>query len=219
MTERVLCVAAHPDDESLGCGATLAKHAAAGDHIAIVIFADGLASRGGVNSENIKLRHGMARRACKTLGTDDVYLHQYADNMMDNVPILDVIRQVEVHVNRVKPTIIYTHSAHDMNVDHRVLNQAVTTACRPQPGQTVQRLLYFEVPCSTTWGGGFHPTYFVDVTGHLPTKLLAFSEYTTEIRDYPHPRSRLGIEELAHWRGVSVGVECAEAFEVGRIVA
>lgn len=218
MTERVLVLAAHPDDESLGMGATIAKHCRAGDTVRIVAFADGLAARGGVNMANITKRHGMARKACKILGTDGVFLHQYADNQMDTLPLLTIVKHVEVHVGEVQPTIVYTHWSGDLNVDHRVMHDAVNVACRPAPGIAVNRLLYFEVPCSTAWGGTFQPDYFVPCEDTIETKLEACNEYAEELRDYPHPRSLSGIRNLALMRGASVGVPYAEAFKIGRIV-
>ena len=220
MTEQVLALVAHPDDESLGVGATLARHVREGDSVAVVCFADGLASRGGVTAANIAKRHGMCRSACKTIGTDDVYLHQFADNMMDNVALIEVVRYIERHIERVKPTIVYTHWRSDLNVDHRVLHDAANVACRPMPGQTVRKLLYFEVPCSTRWGQGFEPNYFVPVTeADMRVKFAACECYAEEMRQFPHPRSMLGIEALAKLRGASVGFEWAEAFVVGRVIA
>lgn len=214
-----MAIVAHPDDETFGPGATLAKHCAAGDAVSVVVFADGLASRGGVTQANIALRHGMCRRACKILGTEDVWLHQYADNMMDNLPLLDVVKHVEIHLKRFSPTVVYTHWRGDLNVDHRVLHDAVNVACRSYPEQTVRKLLYFEVPCSTVWGKSFEPNYFVDVTDTLETKLDAFAEYTTELRDWPHARSMDAVRTLGRHRGASVGVSAAEAFVIGRILA
>lgn len=219
MTERVLCIAAHPDDETFGPGATLAKHAAAGDAVSIVVFADGLASRGGVTQANIAQRHGMCRRACKIIGTEDVWLHQYADNMMDNLPLLDVVKHVEIHLKRFSPTVVYTHWRGDLNVDHSVLHDAVNVACRPQPGCTVKTLLYFEVPCSTAWGGGFEPNYFVDVEETIEKKIEASKEYASELREAPHPRSLAGIARVAETRGSRIGIRYAEAFVIGRLVA
>lgn len=218
-SERVLVLAAHPDDETFGCGATIAKHSAAGDAVSIVVFADGLAARGGVTPENIKLRHGMFRRACKILGTEDVWLHQYADNMMDNVPLLQVVKQIEIHLQRFKPTTVYTHWRGDLNVDHRVMHDAVNVACRPQPGCAVRRLLYFELPCSTAWGAGFTPDYFVDAEFSVEAKIEASKCYTTELREPPHPRSLAGIARLAELRGSSIGTKFAEAFAVGRVIS
>ena len=218
MDQRVLVLVGHPDDAELGAGATIAKHTAAGDAVRIVCFADGLASRGGVNVANIAKRHGMARRAAKILGTDGLFLHQYADNAMDTLPLLTIVKHVEIHVAEVQPTIIYTHWSGDLNVDHRVMHDAVNVACRPQPGCTVNRLLYFEVPCSTAWGGTFQPDYFVACEETIEAKLAACAEYAEELREYPHPRSLVGIRNLALMRGASVGVPYAEAFKIERIV-
>lgn len=228
MTERVLCVVAHPDDEVLGCGGTLAKHAQRGDAVSVIVFADGVGSRQGVSlaplrlvslSEDIKERHGMCRKACKILGTEDVWLHQFTDNAMDMLPMLQVVQQVEKHVDRFKPTVVYTHHSGDMNVDHRVVAEAVRTACRPLPGSAVRRLFFFEVPCSTGWGAGFVPNYFEDISATLETKMEAAGAYGAELRPWPHPRSAEGIRTLAQYRGASVGVPVAEAFMIGRIVA
>ena len=158
MSERILVFAAHPDDEALGCGGTIARHCRNGDPVSVVVMADGVGSRSNLMSgfaAAVKERHGMCRRACKILGTEDVWLHQFADNMMDNVPLLQVVQHIERHIERFKPTIVYTHHAGDMNIDHRITNEAVRVACRPQPGCTVRSLFYFEVPCSTTWAENF----------------------------------------------------------------
>lgn len=217
MTERILVVAAHPDDETLGCGATLAKHAAAGDPISIVALADGVGSRGN-SPEMFKERHGQFRTACKILGTEDVWVHQYADNQMDGLTLLNLVKFIERHVERFRPTVVYTHHNGDLNIDHRQTHDAVNVACRPQPGCTVKALFYFEVPCSSAWGSGFQPNYFVDATATLEKKLGAASCYVGELRDYPHPRSVEGIRNLALVRGASVGIPFAEAFVIGRIV-
>lgn len=218
MSERVLCIAAHPDDETLGCGATLAKHSAAGDAVSVVILADGVGSRG-FTPAKVAERHGMCRRACKILGTEDVWLHQYADNQMDGLTLLTLVKHIEIHVARFKPTVVYTHHSGDLNIDHRQTHDAVRVACRPLPGCTVRKLLYFEVPCSSAWGTGFAPDYFVEVTDTLEQKLNAASCYTTELREYPHPRSMEGIRNLSLMRGASAGIAFAEAFVYGWALA
>src|SRR5579864_9551694 len=104
-SERVLVVAAHPDDETLGCGATIAKHIAAGDPVRVYVMADGVGARGFTgNSEQRAQRHGMYRRACKVLGTEDVWIFQFTDNAMDTVPLLEVVRYIEIHVAQFQPT-------------------------------------------------------------------------------------------------------------------
>ncbi len=222
MSERVLAVIAHPDDEVLCCGATLAKHAKAGDAVSVFVLADGVKSRNGpaLNPDAIKERHGMFRRACGILGTEDVWIRAYPDNQMDKSPLLQVVKDIEVHVQRFKPTIVYTHWHGDLNVDHQVVSRAVLTACRPLPDSTVKCIFMGECPSSTEWSmWHFHPNWFEDVRDTIDTKLAAMGVYETELRDYPHPRSMEAIRSLAQYRGASAGVPVAEAFILARAVS
>lgn len=223
MIERVLAVVAHPDDETLLCGATLAKHAAAGDPVSVFVLADGVMSRTGgtIIPQAFKERHGMFRNACKILGTEDVWIRAYPDNRMDTRPLLEIVKDIESHVERFKPTVVYTHWHGDLNIDHQIVSQAVMTACRPLPGATVRRVLMGECPSSTEWGIGqmFYPTWFEDVSGTIEQKLKAMECYGTELREYPHPRSIEGIRSLAQLRGVVSGRKMAEAFVVARNVS
>lgn len=219
MTERVLVVAAHPDDEVLGCGGTIARHVMEGDLVEVLIMADGAGSRPGPQEACIAERKACAARACGVLGVKDVTLLQYWDNRMDHYDRLDVVKDIECQISAFDPTVVYTHHGSDANIDHRIVNDAVVVACRPLPGRSIKRLLFFEVPSATEWSIGraaFAPNYFVDVKGTMQQKLLAFAEYGSEVRDFPHPRSRIGIEQLATWRGVSAGMKAAEAFVLGR---
>ncbi len=222
----VLVIAAHPDDEALGCGGAIARHVAEGDRVSVVILAEGVTSRAptrDVERDGNKLQTvaAAARRACAILGVQDVTLHAFPDNRMDTLPLLDVVKVVEGHIDRLRPDIVYTHHGGDVNVDHRVAYQAVVTACRPQPGHPVKFLLAFETPSSTEWqpascGASFEPCWFVDIGATLQAKLDALSAYDSELRDWPHPRSIRAIEHLARWRGATVGRGAAEAFVLAR---
>jgi len=218
MADRVLVVAAHPDDETLGCGATIAKHCAAGDEVAVITMADGVSSRTSMRTD-IALRQSACRKACEILGTGDLTMGDRSDNSMDEEALINIVRTVEYHIERIKPAIVYTNWRGDLNVDHQVTHDAVRVATRPQPGCVVRRLLYFEVPCSTTWGGTFQPDHYVDVKDTMSTKLKACLCYEKELRPPPHPRSLAGISNLAAWRGAMIGVDAAEAFKVGRWIA
>lgn len=224
--KNVLVVAAHPDDEVLGCGGALAKHAANGDDVFVLILGDGVTSRDINESEVDKQtleRRDNAKLAAKILGLQKPEYHSYPDNRMDSVDLLDIVKEIEAMIDRVIPEIVYTHHASDVNIDHRIVHDAVVTATRPQPGQCVKKLLFFEVPSSTEWRPAkslspFAPDYFVDITEYVEHKLKALSCYENEMRDYPHPRSVDACLHLIKWRGATVGVEAAEAFEVGRII-
>ena len=223
---RVLVIAAHPDDEVLGCGATIAKHASEGDEVHVVILAEGITSRSkkrdrdksGCQLSQLAL---IAERANKLLGVTKLDLHDLPDNRLDSLDLLDIVKLIEGYMDSVKPNIVYTHHSGDVNIDHRRIHDAVITSTRPQPGQSVHTLLFFEVPSSTEWQPSgtapvFAPNWFVDVSQSLALKLEALKIYLPEMREWPHARSIKAVEHLACWRGASVGCEAAEAFVLGR---
>lgn len=219
---KILCVAAHPDDEVLGCGGTLARHVAAGDAVHVCLVAEGLTSRqGGGDAAELAELAATARRADARLGVRDTRLLGLPDNRLDELPRLEVIQRIEQVIAEIQPEVIYTHAAADLNIDHQIVHEAVLTACRPVPGQGVKRILCFEVPSSTEWRGAgsacpFVPNWFVDISNTLADKLAALGEYAGEMRPWPHARSIEACEHLARWRGASVGVAAAEAFMLAR---
>ena len=220
---RVLCVAAHPDDEVLGCGGTLARHAAAGDEVHVCLVAEGLTSRpSGGNAGDLADLAAAARRADALLGVRETVLLGLPDNRLDELARLDVIQRIERVLASVQPEVVYTHAACDLNLDHQIVHEAVLTACRPIPDQRVKRILCFEVPSSTEWRGAgsgpaFVPNWFVDISATLAAKRAALGEYAGEMRPWPHARSIEACEHLAGWRGASVGVAAAEAFMLARL--
>lgn len=223
----IAVIAAHPDDEVLGCGATIARHVAEGDAVHVLIVAEGVTSRNSARNlpaseTQLSLLASSARSANELLGTTSLELQQFPDNRLDSVDLLDVIKVVEAFVDKYKPRAVYTHWPFDLNVDHRVVSEAVQTACRPVPQSIIEQVLFFEVPSSTEWrlssGRSFEPTYFVDVSGTLEAKRRALSAYASEMRAPPHSRSLEAVETLARWRGASVGVSAAEAFVLGRSI-
>lgn len=220
----VLVVAAHPDDEVLGCGGTIARHTASGDEVRVLILGKGIASRGtGRKAAELAKLRSAAKKANAILAVKEHFLERMPDNRMDGVDLLDVVKVVEQHIDDFNPQTVYTHHAGDLNVDHRVTHQAVMTACRPVPGLSVARILCFEVPSSTEWqapasGPVFAPNWFCDISCTLPAKLKALRAYADEMRKWPHPRSLRAVKHLAHWRGATVGVDAAEAFVLARAV-
>jgi len=226
-SNRTLVVVAHPDDEALGCGGTIAKMAAAGHEVHIAFMADGVGARqksGRSKNSQAAQRRANAQKACSILGAASSSFEPFPDNRMDSVDLLDVVQRIEALVTKYRPRTVLTHHAGDLNIDHRRVHDAVVTACRPQKGHPVDALLFFEIPSSTEWqtpGSGpfFAPNYFVDISGVLDVKQRALAAYKAELRPWPHPRSREGIEALARWRGATIGTEAAEAFVVGRMRA
>jgi LmbE family N-acetylglucosaminyl deacetylase len=225
--QSILILAAHPDDEVLGCGGTIAKLADEGVIVHVAFLADGVFSRAGAQTDRqleLTSRRAAAQKACEILGVKSVSFGDFPDNRMDTIPLLDITQAVETCIAKYQPEMVFTHHAGDVNTDHRRLHEAVVTACRPQHGHPVKTLLCFEVQSSTEWqlpgsAPAFMPNWFVDISATLVRKLAALEVYAEELRAWPHPRSRQGVAHLAHWRGATVGVDAAEAFILGRHLA
>jgi LmbE family N-acetylglucosaminyl deacetylase len=222
----ILVVAAHPDDEILGCGATAARHVQEGRDVYFAILGEGITarheSREAADAGQLSRLHEHAHAAARKIGVKDLFLHKLPDNRLDTVPLLDVVKLVEDLVLRLKPEVIYTHHPGDLNVDHGVVHRAVLTATRPMRGQPVKEIYAFEVPSSTEWAFGlcpvFRPNVFVDVGAALETKIAAMACYETESRKFPHPRSPEALRAIATRWGSVVGCVAAEAFELVRCV-
>jgi len=218
---KILVVVAHADDEAIGCGGTLLKHNDNGDEIRIIYMTDGVGARSNeATSETTatsQQRLSAQQQACQQLSINKYYNFDFPDNRMDQVALIDIAQVIEPIVSEFQPTIIYTHHGGDLNVDHRIVHQAVLTACRPQPDVSIKKILTFEVNSSTEWASvsmsaPFIPNYFVDITEYQSEKQELLKKYQQEMKAYPHTRSIKGIQNLNLSRGSQVGVHCAEAF-------
>ncbi|AFY69683.1 LmbE family protein [Thalassoporum mexicanum PCC 7367] len=219
----ILVVAAHPDDEMLGCGGTIARHTRVGDQVHILILAEGATSRDpqrfvAKRQEEMSALATAAQQARQIVGAHSTQLHDFPDNRLDHCDRLDVVKVVEQKIDQIQPELIYTHHGGDLNIDHQYAYQAVITAARPLPRGVVKTILCFEVASSTEWQvpPSFLPNWYVDITETLDTKLAALVAYHMEMREFPHARSIDTIEHLARWRGANVGVAAAEAFMLAR---
>lgn len=218
----VLVVAAHPDDEAIGCFGTLLRHFENKDKINIVFLADGVSSRG-INIRDKEERKKNCLKVLKIIGltNENVFFLDYPDNMMDTVPLLNIVKEIEKIKKKIKPTIMYTHFSNDLNVDHRIAYQAAITASRPSPSETIKKIFCFEILSSTEWGDKnkeiFSPNFFIDISKFINKKLQAIKIYDKEIKKSPNARSLENIKNLASFRGSTVGAYYAEAFFIERI--
>jgi methionyl-tRNA formyltransferase len=218
MRRRVLCVVAHPDDEVLGVGGTLALHAEAGGDVTVLIMSEGEQEKL-ESTPRCQTRRECAVEAARRLGVGEVVFHDFPDQRLDGVPFIQLIKAVEAALTTYRPTAVYTHHNGDANTDHQVVFKAVYAACRPMTplGAAVERFLTFETPSSTDQapqisGYVFNPTTFVDVEPVWDRKLKALECYPTEMIGGRHPRSFDYIEALARVRGGHSGYLFAEAF-------
>jgi N-acetylglucosamine malate deacetylase 1 len=228
MRKKILVVAAHPDDEILGCGGSIAKHSAHGDEVHVLILAEGLTSRDVKRNreqhfDELSELAIAAQKANAILGVTSLELKALPDNRMDSLDCLDIVKVIEEMMEKLGPEIVYTHHSGDLNIDHRRTHEAVVTACRPLPSSPVHTLLFFEIASSTefqTAGSAhpFNPNWFNDISETLGLKLEALEAYHMEMCPWPHARSLKSLEALAHWRGASIGVHAAESFVLGRLI-
>lgn len=223
MSRRIAAIFAHPDDEVLGCGAALAKHADAGDSVHILILATGLNARGTADAAAVEELRGQAQASAKVLGAASIEFSDFPDNEMDTVSLLSVVGRVEAFTAALGLDLVYTHHGGDLNIDHRITHQAVVTACRPMPGLPPLEIRACEVNSSTEWATAplapFEPNIFEPVGQTLENKVAALSCYEGELRDWPHPRSVEGVRAIARWRGAQCGQDAAEGFSLVRKVA
>lgn len=215
MKPTALVVAAHPDDESLGMGGTWFKLKSQGWNMVIIWMTNGASSR---EDANVDGRQQGVQHAMGLLSADEVFHYDFADNKMDTVARLDIVKSIEVVIQSVQPQRIYTHSKSDLNIDHQIVHEAVMTAARPLPGSSVKSIFGFEVLSATHWQANaqFSPQWFVDIHEFMDKKKQLLTAYEDELRPYPHARSMKSIENLAMMRGAIMGLEYAEAFEVYR---
>jgi len=225
MKKKVLIVAAHPDDEVLGCGGTIARLVKERHEAYTLILGEGITSRD--RSRNREKREKEINRlkeqiykANELLGVKEVFTFDFPDNRFDSVDFLDIVKAIEEVKNKLKPEIVFTHSKSDLNIDHQITHKAVITATRPMQNESVKEIYAFEVLSSTEWNYplSFSPNVYFDIGDTLERKLKAMTEYKSELREYPHPRSLKGIEIKARQRGMEVGFYYAEAFECIRCV-
>jgi len=220
MNKTVLVVAAHPDDEALGCGGTMARHAAEGDSVYVLFMTNGVDARQNANNNDAGVRNEAAEKACKILGAKEYIYYDFPDNRLDTVALLDITQLIEKVISQIQPEVIYTHHIGDLNIDHRRTHEAVMTACRPQPDFCVKEIYAFEVLSATEWNtpdtNCFTCNYFSDISLNINEKLKAVNAYSLEMRPEPHSRSVEHIKVLAKHRGYTVGLNYAESFNLIR---
>ena len=217
---KVLVVAAHPDDELLGVGSTIRRLVNEGKEAHAVIMAEGLTSRADKRSEadlsDLKELQEDARKAAKIIGYKTIDFCGLPDNRMDSMELLDVIKIVSKYVELYRPDTIFTHHHGDLNIDHRITCEAVLTACRPVGDYVVKRIYAFETPSSTEWDFNyskpFTPNVFFDVKDTIEAKINGMACYRSESTEFPHPRSAEALRSLAKYRGTTAGVDMAEGF-------
>ncbi len=209
--KNVLVICAHADDECLGVGGTMAKYADNGDKVHTFVLCP----------DRIEQSEKALNILCGDPFGFNCHRAMMKDQRFDDKNLLDIIQGIEQIIFMIKPQIVYTHFIGDLNLDHSITARATLTACRPLPSSTVEAIYGFEIPSSTEWGTQpFHPTHYISLNDvHTKKKFDALQCYGTEIKDYPHARSKAAILSQLAKRGCEVGVNNAEAFHTYRTIS
>lgn len=227
---RILLVVAHPDDELLGCGATMNKLVLEyGSYIRVVILGEGLTSRSGARDvtsweKQLKTHKLNIKNAQECIGFQEVSVYDFPDNRFDTIALLDIIKVVEKEKKEFEPSVIFTHHGGDVNIDHQRTFEAVWTASRPMQEEIIDTIITFETPSGTEWRSvsdpkQFLPNLFISVSEeNVKAKVKGMECYEFERREYPHPRSPEALKIQAQRWGVSVGREFVEAFQIIRSI-
>jgi len=203
-----LIVAAHPDDEILGCGGIIAKE----DSI-VLILTNGADGR----YKDIKSHLQQAEKANSFLGVKKLIIKNFPNQALETIPLIKITQSIENVIQKYKPIRVFTHCENDLNLDHQIIFKATITATRSLPNCSVKEVLSYYIPSSTEWSfRGFNPNYFIEID--IKKKLKAMQFYKSEIKTYPHPRSLKGIKIVSQFFGIQAGVKYAEGFELIRKV-
>ena len=216
--KKILIIAAHPDDEILGCGGTIFKLKKK-NNIKIIFLTNGVSARS--NSEDkILKRKSECEKLFKYLRIGKPTFFDLPDNQLDQLPLLKIVKKVENVIKSFKPEIVFTHYENCLNIDHQITYRATITACRPLKNISVKKILSFEVLSSTEWAvfkkKTFQPNYYFEIDNEIKYKIKAMKFYKSELKKYPHSRSLKAIEALAKFRGISSGFKYAEGFVLVR---
>lgn len=220
---RVLTIAAHPDDETLGAGGTISRFAREGHEVWVCILTDGATAR----HDHVDQQKSCAVQAGEVLGAAQVTFAGFEDQRLDAMALIDVIAPIDKCIAELQPQLVLTHFGQDVNQDHRVAFAATMVATRPVSTTCVERVMCYETPSSTEWaapfpGNVFSPNVYVDIGSTLSVKLDAMRQYSHtfsgEVHPFPHPRSYQALEAIARSHGSASGLPAAERFMLVRSV-
>ena len=221
MPKNILIIVAHPDDETISMAGTIRKHVINGDSVRIISMTDGVSARLRSKTKDASNRKKSAENAAEILGFNWEALHNFKDNAMDTYPMIEIIQCIEKTKKKLQPDLVYSHSGADLNIDHRIVSNAVLTAFRPEPNEKCREIRLFEIVSATDYSHPsltktFFPNLFVSIEKNWGDKEEALNAYSDEMRLFPHTRSIEGIKISLNLGGNQVGYSYAEAFEVIR---
>ena len=221
MSNNILIIVAHPDDETFGMGGTIARHKFIGDKVFVISMTNGIGARNNHKLKDIEERKKSSQQASEILEFEWLCQYELPDNQLDAISFLKIVKLIEDAKDIVKPKFVYTHHFGDLNIDHQIVCKATLTSFRPESDEICKVIRTFEIPSSTdyshpTVSNFFSPNMYVNINKFWEKKLLAIKAYENELKPYPNIRSVEGLSGYTKFRGLSVGLERAEAFQTLR---
>lgn len=213
---KVLFVAPHPDDETLGCGGTILRHKAEGDDVCWLIVTD-ISEEMGFSSEKVSLRDKEIKTVAGLYSFDSLYNLGFPTTRLDGLSMSELIESIGSIFRQIQPEIVYLPYRGDVHTDHKVVFDAAVSCTKWFRYGFIKRVLAYETLSETDFGinpesNGFRPNVFVNITSYLDKKLEIMKTYESELGQFPFPRSEETIKALAKLRGAAAGCDAAEAF-------
>jgi len=219
---RVIVISAHPDDETLGAGGTLLKHISEGDDINWLIVTD-VYEEHGFSKDRVISRQLEIEKVSKMYGFSNVFKLGHPTMKLNDTILHELVAQISIIFQSLKPEIIYVMNRSDAHSDHRIVFDSVMSCTKSFRHPYIKKVLMYECLSETEFAPilpekMFQPNYYVDIADYFSTKIAIMKVYASELSDHPFPRSIRNIEALATFRGASVGVEYAEAFQLIKFI-
>lgn len=209
----VLVIAPHPDDETLGCGATLLRHVAEGDSTHWLVMTQGF------DPERIAVREAELQAVSKAYGFTETHRAGFPTTRLDTIPMAELVNAISQVIQRVQPDTLYLPYRNDAHSDHAAVFDAAAACCKNFRYPSVKRANVYETLSETEFGlrtddPGFRPNLFVDTSAWLDRKIEIMRMFSGELGAFPFPRSEECIRAQAMLRGSQAGVMAAEAFMI-----
>lgn len=217
MNKKILFIAVHPDDETLGCGGTILKHKTEGDQIYWLIITSMVKGISNYTQSMVDERREVIQKVSQKYKFDQVYQLGVPTQLVHRIDFRELVLSIEKVINEVKPDTLYSMFNNDVHSDHRISFEAVYSCTKSFRKPFIKTIYMFEALSETEFAPAlqtlsFVPNVYVDITDYMDKKLEIMSMYDTELMDEPYPRSLSSIEALARVRGSRAGVKYAEAF-------
>lgn len=213
---KVVVVAPHPDDETLGCGGTLLRHIKEGDEVHWLVVTS-MSKASGFTEKQIKKRKNEMFKVFNAYNFSNIHELNFPPAALDTIPKGQLISAIAEVFTKIEPEIIYTVNRNDAHSDHELVYDSVMSSTKSFRYPFVKRVLAYETMSETEFGmkpedGGFRPNVFINIEDYIEKKLSILEFYESEISDFPFPRSRVALKALAQLRGAQSNCHAAEAF-------